>query len=242
MKKITFDETTIAEITSFAENHGLMETCNRFTLKPDTMKRISREYNFSFNGKKYDPESAVANIPAETIEIVRNLYENTNMDLHSIQQEVNIRYTLLLDILAVYYTEEYRNNRKSKLYRLSKLGDKNPMLGKTGELHPNYKGIVEDGKGYLMCLKPDWYTGRKGSIHIYVHNLVMCEALGLTEMPKGWVVHHIDGNKHNNDISNLALITVSGHGRLHSIQRNLCKVQRSEINRREDVPETPNNG
>ena len=92
-----------------------------------------------------------------------------------------------------------------------------------------------------MCLKPDWYTGRKGATHVFVHTVVMCEALGLTELPQGWAVHHINGDKHDNDITNLALMTQNAHSKLHAFQRNHCKVQRSETIRREDEdsPETP---
>ena len=152
------------------------------------------------------------------------------MDLHSIRKEVGIRYDTIKDIISENFTEEYQNNRKAKMYRDSKLGNKNPMYGKTGENHYNYKGIVGDGSGYLMCLKPDWYTGRKGSKHVFVHTIVMCEYLGITELPKGFTVHHIDGNKTNNDINNLALITNSGHTKLHSIQTKLSKVQRLSDN------------
>ena len=36
----------------------------------------------------------------------------------------------------------------------------------------------------------------------------------------GEIVHHIDGNKQNNDIKNLLLMTESDHMKLHNILRN----------------------
>lgn len=43
-----------------------------------------------------------------------------------------------------------------------------------------------------------------------------CIVLGIDKIPRGFVVHHLDGNKKNNDINNLALMTYSAHNRLHS--------------------------
>lgn len=34
-------------------------------------------------------------------------------------------------------------------------------------------------------------------------------------IPDGHVIHHIDGNKYNNDISNLAMMTYKDHNQLH---------------------------
>lgn len=39
-------------------------------------------------------------------------------------------------------------------------------------------------------------------------------------MPNDFAIHHIDDNKKNNDLDNLALLSNSAHSRLHSILRN----------------------
>ena len=105
------------------------------------------------------------------------------------------------------------------------------MYGKHGDKHPNFVGDVSDNKGYRLRLKPEWYTGRKRSKHIFAHHLVICEELGITEVPKGWHVHHIDGDKENNNINNLALLTSGAHTRLHGIERGW------KIKRCNDYPE-----
>ena len=48
------------------------------------------------------------------------------------------------------------------------------------------------------------------------HQRMLCIALNIPEIPKGIIVHHIDENKSNNDINNLALMTITAHNRIHS--------------------------
>jgi hypothetical protein len=68
----------------------------------------------------------------------------------------------------------------------------------------------------------------------------MCKELGITEIPKGFAVHHIDYNKRNNDISNLALVSLGAHTKIHSLER---KMQGAETIHKEvgNNAETPNN-
>lgn len=225
MRKIQFNQEQVDEISRYIqEGHTITETCNRFTLKEDTLRRVMYEHGI----KPYYQNKAtvVKQIDSATIDLICNLYRNTNTPIADIVREVKLEYYVVNNILSEHFSEKFRADRKSKLYRNSKLGDKNPMKSLTDLDHPNFVGMVDDGNGYLMVTKPDWYTGRVGSDHVFAHSVVMAAHLGISEIPKGFVVHHIDGNKHNNDISNLALVSISGHGRWHSMLKNLCKVQR----------------
>lgn len=47
------------------------------------------------------------------------------------------------------------------------------------------------------------------------HKKVMCIALDLQNLPIEFVVHHLDSNPRNNDIDNLAVMTITAHNRLH---------------------------
>ena len=153
------------------------------------------------------------------MEDVKTLYETTELTLQEIADKVGTTFSIVWYYVKQNYSIEQRKSRKRLSYQKSKQGNKNPMFGKFGNLHPGYKGEVSDGRGYLMVLKPEWYTGRKGSKHVFKHSLVMCEHLGLTEIPEGFCVHHIDGNKHNNDIDNLMFLSISAHTKLHSLER-----------------------
>lgn len=157
------------------------------------------------------------------VEKLKYLYENTCMTDKQIAVELGISVTWLYKgFLYNMYDREYRKVRKQRSYQLSKQGEKNPMKGKCRENHPRYKERIADGKGYIMMLKPEWYTGRKGSHYVFEHSVVMCKALGLTKIPEGFVVHHIDGNKQNNDINNLTLMSMGAHTKLHQ-QLRKCR-------------------
>ena len=82
------------------------------------------------------------------------------------------------------------------------------------------------GKGKQEYLNKCGYLMRqidnKGS---YVHRLVMEEYLG-RKLEDGEVVHHIDGNKINNDIENLELLLKQEHHKLHSPKEKMKEMSK----------------
>jgi len=48
------------------------------------------------------------------------------------------------------------------------------------------------------------------------HARTLCVALNIPKIPTGFIVHHLDENKRNNDINNLSLITITAHNRIHA--------------------------
>lgn len=113
------------------------------------------------------------------------------------------------------YGEEALKERKRLMYRESKLGDKNPMLRRTGELHHNYRTTLSNTHGYVRIRKPEWYTGASSDGYVREHIAVYCLAKGWTELPDGHEVHHLDEDKTNNKMSNLILLSASDHAKLH---------------------------
>lgn len=51
---------------------------------------------------------------------------------------------------------------------------------------------------------------------IDVHKKIVLQALGIDSLPKNIIIHHVDGNNKNNDIDNLAVMTITAHNRIHS--------------------------
>lgn len=80
-----------------------------------------------------------------------------------------------------------------------------------GKNSPIYKGIAYSaGGGYLRIYDPN--SSRR---HTSVHRLVMERKLG-RKLGRHEVVHHINGNKTDNRLSNLELMTVSEHTKHHA--------------------------
>ena len=207
MRKIQFNEETIQAIRDYAESgHTMKEIMNRFTLKYDTLRRVMYENEIRVSHRT--AEHSRIDVSESDIQLVCKLYSTTDITMKQLCKEAKLENYTVQKILNDNFTEEYRNTRKSRIRRHSD------------------SAVTVDGQGYLMVKKPEWYTGRKGSDYVFLHSVVMCEALGLTEIPAGYVVHHIDRNPHNNDISNLCLLTISAHSKLHSIESKMCKVQR----------------
>ena len=72
--------------------------------------------------------------------------------------------------------------------------------------------------GYILIYKPNCPSSYKEGNHkgyVYEHIYVATKELGRTLEP-GEVVHHLDLNKRNNDITNLLVLTNSQHMKLHS--------------------------
>jgi predicted XRE-type DNA-binding protein len=66
-----------------------------------------------------------------------------------------------------------------------------------------------DGNGYYIIT-----TEKEGNCKKFLHRLIWEEAHG--PIPDGYVIHHIDKNKTNNNISNLQCLTQFEHKSIHS--------------------------
>jgi hypothetical protein len=115
----------------------------------------------------------------------------------------NVQY-----IVNTHLSPEKLKAEQALRYSRSKTGSKNPMTGKSGSRHHNYQGEVSAGHGYLQQ--------KENGKYILVHRKVGARLLQMKELPDNLIVHHIDGDKTNNDLDNLAVMTAAAHSRLHA--------------------------
>lgn len=92
-----------------------------------------------------------------------------------------------------------------------------------GEHMWNILKIVKKGD-YLYAVVPDHPKATKNG-YVLEHRIVMENHLGRS-LSNEEIVHHIDGNKHNNHISNLEVMSIVEHGKHHAVygrkMRTIC--------------------
>jgi hypothetical protein len=91
------------------------------------------------------------------------------------------------------------------------------------------KVIELDGDIFYLNVHGYYRSEKTG---LLLHRYVWESKFG--KIPKGCLIHHIDGDKDNNKVDNLSLITITEHSRLHyksgllahnrSRPINICKV------------------
>lgn len=105
--------------------------------------------------------------------------------------------------------------RKIGLHVPPEIEFKNRSEVRSGEKCCSWRGgIRRTAKGYIqrMCKT---HPRADGSGYVFEHILVWEAKTGLP-VPPGFVIHHLDGNKQNNDISNLCMMKSEFHTAYHN--------------------------
>lgn len=68
---------------------------------------------------------------------------------------------------------------------------------------------------YLLVIAPSEYPGKLyRNRYVYEHHCVWWRNTG-DVVPDGFLIHHKDGDKHNNRFENLEIVSRSDHSRMH---------------------------
>lgn len=85
------------------------------------------------------------------------------------------------------------------------------------------KMVCVDGLRFFLDKHRGYYLGYSNGKKIRLHRYIWEKHNGA--IPKGYHIHHIDGNRLNNDISNLAMLIASEHESYHN--NNLTDAQKA---------------
>lgn len=127
---------------------------------------------------------------------------------------------------APMYGKKLSIETRSKLSEAMKgrfAGENNPMYGvhRFGQSSPGYKGGIKEHEGYRLILSRDHpYCNKDG--YVYEHRLIMEAYLGRYLRPDE-DVNHIDGDRSNNKIENLEVMSHSEHAAFHQAVRRESK-------------------
>jgi hypothetical protein len=116
-------------------------------------------------------------------EDIAELYWYRGMTLEETAQELNVdRHTL---------EKRMRENEfpmRTKIEAMRVMAQKNRLnLSKRGPQNINWKGgLIRDGLGYIRVWTPNGYVRRSHLVWELVHG---------RKLPKGWVIHHVNGDK-----------------------------------------------
>lgn len=100
--------------------------------------------------------------------------------------------------------------------RCQALGLRTQRTGpRSGKGHPNWKGGRQVSGEYIYLHAPD-HPHCTGTGYVLEHRLVMEKKLG-RYLKRSEVVHHIDGDRQNNRLSNLIVFQTNGHHLRHEL-------------------------
>lgn len=189
------------------EGRSLVEMCDVIGVKsPITVGKILRSRGISTNNNERISTRFKNGMSDDEFEkYLRSAYES-GKSIASLASEFGISHSGMRK-----YFIKYGIPRRSKSEQLAC-----PFN------NPNWKGGRIMHEGYVLIYCPQ-HPNANANRNVYEHQLVMEKHLG-RYLKKGEVVHHIDGNKSNNDISNLLLLTNSDHAKLHAILRRSKKL------------------
>lgn len=131
------------------------------------------------------------------------LYRTANHSIEEIGKMLGATpHTVAVAVKRAMPAREFKQ-LKSANYSRSKMGENNPMMGvryAAERILRRGRAAVWNGEGYT-----------------FESRVMVAKSLGLKELPGHWEVHHIDGDKTNDDIDNFAIVTKRGHQKLHKI-------------------------
>lgn len=149
-------------------------------------------------------------VTREQKETIHTLLTTTELPYEHIAAKVNVSEVTVRRYAKKFLTEEERKARIFKTYSNCKSLENNPL----------WKGEELDyvnNMGYRYVRAPEWWEGFKNRCtYALEHQVVYAAKKGLTCIPEGYDIHHVDGDKLNNEPENLVMMKYWVHVTLHN--------------------------
>lgn len=153
-----------------ADGLSKKSVCERFGISNDVLYRIQAENNIC---GEFDSSNRFT-LSTEKQAVLYASFENTNLTLKQISNEIHCDYFVMLRYLREHYGQDGLDKRKAHLYSLSKSGINNPHKFEIREKSRKWKGgHPDDGLGYTLVFDDEhWMTHSKRNGYVYEHQLV----------------------------------------------------------------------
>lgn len=148
-------------------------------------------------------------------------FEKKRLDkMSKIGKEISTNKNWIKKVSQTWFKKNHIPWNKNKSVRLSlksefKKGEKHPYFGKKGKEIPNFTGKNQiNTHNYILIYKPNH---REAMLNGYVleHRYKISNKLN-RKLKFNEIIHHIDGNRSNNELNNLLVLTQSQHAKLHA--------------------------
>jgi hypothetical protein len=125
----------------------------------------------------------------------------------------------------------YKRRYKAKHPNMSKY-----LFNRKGKQTPHWKGGIMYAMGYRWIYNPKHPNANFNKVYIAEHRLVMSKKLGRSLLSSE-IVHHINGDKLDNRVENLVLVSKAQHNTIHMSNPSEEKINklRKEANSRRDL-------
>lgn len=211
------DEELLQEMQAALTNYPNLSLSQIRTIVKGRSSRIAKAYHSLVTPEENKRRKTFVKAQRQQKYLEENLLKGLNDYVNNIElslEEVAKQIKIRPATLSQYIKQELGEKKFSKISAIKRSYQRHLLNPKTRVVspRPNTKKYV-DPKGYVLVPTPCWM--KRENKYSYEHQVVMLEALKMDSLPKGWIVHHINEDKTDNRLDNLALMTQQGHTAHH---------------------------